>query len=137
MKQICKYFKDTFSWKSDSKTPAEFTIIKNRVRLSLITDRLLRVEIDKKGNYTDEPTQSIICRNFAKPEYKIVPDGDVLIIITPKTIFKYDTKKEEMSKFEKLMDKLGDISEEELDKLLNEKLTEADSGDNIIMFSAI
>ncbi|MBO5936886.1 MAG: DUF5110 domain-containing protein, partial [Clostridia bacterium] len=96
MKPICKYFKDTFSWNSDSKTPAEFTIIKNRVRLSVITDRLLRVEIDKKGNYTDEPTQSIICRNFAKPEYKVVSDGDVLIIITTKTIFKYDTKNEKM-----------------------------------------
>ena len=96
MKTVCKYFKDTFSWNTDSKTPSEFTVIRNNVRLSLITDRLLRVEIDKKGNYTDEPTQSIICRNFTKPQFKIVEDGDILIIITTKTIFKYDTKNEKM-----------------------------------------
>ena len=96
MKPTCKYFKETFGWKSDSKTPDEYIITRGRVRFSIITDRLLRVEIDKKGNYTDEPTQSIICRNFAKPEYKVVSDGDVLIIITTKTIFKYDTKNEKM-----------------------------------------
>ena len=96
MKTVCKYFKDTFAWNTDSKTPEEFTIIKNKVRLSIITDRLLRVEIDKKGAYTDEPTQSIICRNFANPQFKVVEDGDTLIIITTKTIFKYDTKNQKM-----------------------------------------
>ena len=96
MKTVCKYFKDTFAWNTDSKTPEEFTIIRNKVRLSIITDRLLRVEIDKKGAYTDEPTQSIICRNFATPQFKVVEDGDILIIITTKTIFKYDTKNQKM-----------------------------------------
>lgn len=96
MKTVCKYFKDTFAWNTDSKTPDEFIIIRNKVRLSIITDRLLRVEIDKKGNFTDEPTQSIICRNFATPQFKIVEDGDTLIIITTKTIFKYDTKNQKM-----------------------------------------
>ena len=96
MKTVCKYFKDTFSWNTDSKTPEEFIITKNKVRLSIITDRLLRVEIDKKCQFTDEPTQSIICRNFAKPQFKVVEDGDTLIIITTKTIFKYDTKNQKM-----------------------------------------
>ena len=97
MKQTCKYFKETFGWKSDSKTPDEYIITRGRVRFSVITDRLLRVEVDKKGNFTDAPTQSIICRNFAKPEYKIVEDGNTIIIITKKTIFKYDLKKEAMT----------------------------------------
>ncbi len=97
MSEPCKYFKDTFSWKSESKTDDRFIITKNRVRLSLLSDRLLRVEIDKKGQFTDAPTQCVICRNFAKPEYKVVEDGDVLIIITTKTIFRYDTKKEIMT----------------------------------------
>ena len=96
MKTVCKYFKDTFSWNTDSKTPEEFTLIRKNVRFSLITDRLLRVEVDKKGAFTDEPTQSVICRNFAKPEFKIVEDGDTVIIITTKTIFKYDVKAQKM-----------------------------------------
>ena len=97
MKPICKYFKDTFGWKSDSKTPDEYIITKGRVRFSIITDRLLRVEVDKNGAFTDEPTQSVICRNFATPQYKIVEDGNTIIIITTKTIFKYDLKKEVMT----------------------------------------
>ena len=96
MKTICKYFKETFAWNTDSKTPDEYIIIRNNVRFSLITDRLLRVEVDKKACFTDEPTQSIICRNFAKPEFKIVEDGNIIIFITTKTIFKYDLKKQEM-----------------------------------------
>ncbi len=97
MKEPCKYFRETFAFKSESKTDDNFIIIKNRVRFSLITDRLLRVEVDKKGQFTDEPTQCVICRNFAKPEYKVIEDGDSLIIITTKTIFRYDTKKEVMT----------------------------------------
>ena len=92
-----KYFKETFSWKSDSKTKEEFIIRKNNVRLSLLTDRLLRVEVNRKCHFTDEPTQSVINRNFSAPQFKVVEDGDTVIIITTKTIFKYDTKKEKMT----------------------------------------
>ncbi len=97
MKEPCKYFKETFAFKSDSKTDERYIVKKNRVRLSVLTDRLLRVEVDKKGEFTDAPTQCVICRNFAKPQYKVVEDGDILIIITTKTIFRYDTKKEIMT----------------------------------------
>ena len=90
------YFRQTFSWKSDSKTRDEFIIRKNNVRLSLLTDRLLRVEVDKKGRFTDEPTQAVINRNFASPEFKVVEDGNIVIIITKKAIFRYDTKAEKM-----------------------------------------
>ncbi len=97
MKEPCKYFKDTFSWKSESKTDESFIIRKNKVRISVLTDRLVRIEVDRKGQFTDAPTQCVICRNFAKPEYKVIEDGDTLIIITTKTIFRYDTKKELMT----------------------------------------
>lgn len=96
LKQPCKYFTDTFSWKTDSKTDEKFTIIKNNVRLSVLTPQLIRVEADKKGLFTDEPTQVVINRNFCKPEFKVVEDGDVVIVITTKTIFKYDTKAKKM-----------------------------------------
>ncbi len=97
MKEPCKYFKETFAFKSESKTDESYTVKKNRVRLSVLTDRLLRVEVDKKGEFTDAPTQCVICRSFAKPQFKVVEDGDTLIVITTKTIFRYDTKKEIMA----------------------------------------
>ena len=62
----------------------------------MLTDRLLRVEVDKKGRFTDEPTQAVINRNFASPEFKVVEDGNIVIIITKKAIFRYDTKAEKM-----------------------------------------
>ncbi len=97
MSRTTEYFLKTFSWRSDSKTDDKFVYIKNNVRFSVLTSRLLRVEYDKKGLFTDEPTQSIICRNFDKPEFKVVEDGDKVIIITTKTIFKYDTVSKKMT----------------------------------------
>ncbi len=97
MKEPCKYFKETFAFKSESKTDESYTVKKNRVRLSVLTDRLLRVEVDKKGEFTDAPTQCVICRSFATPQFKVVEDGDTLIVITTKTIFRYDTRKEIMA----------------------------------------
>ncbi len=96
MSETTLYFKNTFCWKSDSKTMDEYVIRKNNVRLSVLTDRLLRVEVDKNCHFTDEPTQSVINRNFACPQFKVIEDGNIVIIITTKTIFKYDTKKEKM-----------------------------------------
>ncbi len=91
MSNTTEYFLKTFAWKSDSKTDERFVFVKNNVRFSLLTSRLLRVEYNRKGLFTDEPTQSVINRNFDKPAFNIVEDGDRVIIITTKTIFKYDT----------------------------------------------
>lgn len=96
MKQPSEYFVNTFGWKSDSKTDDQYIILKNDVRLSLITERLLRVEIDRERRFTDEPTQSVINRNFCSPKIKVVEDNDIVIIMTTKTIFRYDTKNEKM-----------------------------------------
>ncbi|MDD6146897.1 MAG: glycoside hydrolase family 31 protein [Oscillospiraceae bacterium] len=96
MNEPCKYFRETFHHESKSKTDEKFTVIKNNVRLSLLTSRLLRVEIDRKGHFTDEPTQSVFCRCFDEPEFKVIEDGDTVILITAKTVFKYDTKKKKM-----------------------------------------
>lgn len=96
MAKPSEYFVKTFSWQSESKTDSNFIVIRNDVRFSLITERLLRVEIDKTGHFTDEPTQTVVCRNFSAPEFRIVEDGNILIIITTKTIFKYDTKAHKM-----------------------------------------
>ena len=86
-----EYFFDTFKWNSDSKTADEYIIIKNNVRFSVLSDRLLRVEIDNEGIFTDAPTQTVINRNFSKPKIRVVEDDNVVIIMTTKTIYRYDT----------------------------------------------
>ncbi len=90
------YFYQTFKWKSDSKTDSKYIFIKNNVRFSVLTPRLLRVEYDKNGIFTDEPTQAIINRNFDKPEFKVIEDNNCVIIVTTRTMFKYDTAKHRM-----------------------------------------
>ena len=97
MSNTTEYFVKTFGWKSDSKTDERFVFIKNNVRFSLLTPRLLRVEYNKKGIFTDEPTQSVINRSFDKPAFNVVEDGSKVIIITTKTIFKYDTAVRKMT----------------------------------------
>ena len=96
MAKPSEYFLKTFSWKTESKTNGKYTFIRRDVRFSLLTDRLLRVEADKELKFTDEPTQTVVCRNFAEPNFKIVEDGDIVIIITTKTIFKYDLNQHKM-----------------------------------------
>ena len=91
-----KYFTDTFAWKCNSKTDENLVIIRNNVRLSLLTERLLRVEVDPQKNFIDAPTQTVVNRNFCKPQIKTLEDGDIIIIMTTKTIFRYDTKNEKM-----------------------------------------
>ena len=55
-----KYFTETFAWKCDSKTDESLVITKNNVRLSLLTERLLRVEADPKRYFNDAPTQTVV-----------------------------------------------------------------------------
>ena len=96
MAETTEYFRQTFSWSSDSKTSEEYVIIKNNVRFSILSDRLLRVEVDNNGIFTDEPTQTAINRNFSKPKIRTVEDGDIVIIMTTKTIYRYDTASHKM-----------------------------------------
>ncbi len=96
MSKTTEYFVKTFGWKSDSKTDERFVFVKNNVRFSLLTSRLLRVEYNRKGIFTDAPTQSVINRSFDKPAFNIVEDGDKVIVITTKSIFRYDTAQRKM-----------------------------------------
>ena len=96
MAETTEYFRQTFAWNSDSKTSEDYVIIKNNVRFSILSDRLLRVEIDNNGIFTDEPTQTVINRNFSRPKIRTLEDGDVVIIMTTKTIYRYDTAARKM-----------------------------------------
>ena len=51
----------------------------NKLRISLITSRLLRVET---GAFTDLATQTVINRDFEKAEYNLEQKGDILSVIT-------------------------------------------------------
>jgi len=48
-----------------AKAFEEAVITVGRVRISVLSDRIIRVE---KGSFTDKRTQTVFCRNFAKPD---------------------------------------------------------------------
>lgn len=61
----------------------ENTIIVGDVRISVLSDRTLRIE---KGSFTDKRTQFAFCRNYANPQFKHTKNGDEVSIET-KTCF--------------------------------------------------
>lgn len=96
MNSPSKKFKKIYSIKAEPKTDINFTFIKKDFRFSVLTPRLLRVEKAKNKAFTDEPTQAVLFRNFAKPIYKVTEKENLVIISTTDTVFTFDIKEEKM-----------------------------------------
>ena len=62
------YF-DAFRVKTEPVTDEAFTVINGSTRLSVITDRLVRVENSRNGAFCDGATQSVWFRNFSAPSF--------------------------------------------------------------------
>lgn len=68
----------------------ENSIIIGDVRISVITDRILRIE---KGSLTDNRTQFAMCRNFANPQFTHTKHGNKVAIETQTCNFSIGLKK--------------------------------------------
>ena len=90
------FFKEYLSFERKSATDPSCVIVRGKVRFSVLSDRLLRVEVDKNSKFTDEPTQCVWYRDFDRPEFKIVQNDYNIKIITQKTAFEYDIKAQKM-----------------------------------------
>ncbi len=62
-------------------------------RISVLTERLIRFEYSKNGNFLDEPTHFAINRNFPKPNYEVKDTDKVLYIKTRYFILTYSKEK--------------------------------------------
>lgn len=69
-------------------------------RLSVLTDTLLRVEVQKDGIFTDEATQYVWNRNFDAVDFDVKNDGKLCKIVTEKTTFVFDVKKKKVVRIE-------------------------------------
>ena len=54
----------------------------NKYRFTLLTERLIRLEYNEFGNFSDEPTLLVLNRNFPKVECKVKQDKNYLEITT-------------------------------------------------------
>ncbi len=60
------------------------------IRFSILTPYLVRIETDKNEIFCDEPTQTVINRNFCKCDFSYETIGDYIIISTKETKFIYN-----------------------------------------------
>ncbi len=77
-------------------TCTENVYIHNSLRFSVITPRLLRIEKDASGKFCDEPTQSVINRNFNECFCKFEINENSIIIRTENTIFTFSISSEKL-----------------------------------------
>ena len=54
----------------------------NKYRISVLTERLIRLEYSETGSFIDEPTELVWHRNFEKPEFEADEHGNTLVITT-------------------------------------------------------
>ena len=80
-----------FGLKTEPINPSQ-TYVKNGVRLSVITPRILRVERSVDGVFEDRPTQMVFERNFANPQFSAIENGNKVTILTKQKEFSVDLK---------------------------------------------
>lgn len=62
-------------------------------RLTLLTEQLLRIEVNPNDCFEDGATQAIINRNLPKVDYETSLEGNILKISTDKTSFEFNIEK--------------------------------------------
>lgn len=62
-------------------------------RFTVLTGSLIRMEYQPEGHFTDEATQTVLCRDFPTPAFRVTEETDRLEIITEKLHLYYDKKR--------------------------------------------
>ena len=89
-------FHDRFKIKASPVARDSHVVVRKNVRFTVITPCLLRVEVQSKGRFCDEPTQSVWFRDFDKPEFRVNESRDTIEIKTTKANFLYNYKTKKM-----------------------------------------
>lgn len=71
---------------------ADSMVCGEHYRITVLTNRLLRLEYQKDGAFVDEPTQRILNRQFEVPQYSVKETMESLEIITDELHLYYDKK---------------------------------------------
>ena len=64
----------------------------DKYRFTVLTDCLIRMEYQEEGRFVDEPTQTVICRDFPLVDFRVMDREDSLEIVTDKLHLYYDKK---------------------------------------------
>lgn len=89
-------FFDRFKINCSPVAHKSHTLVRDGVRLTVLTPCLLRVETQSRGKFCDEPTQSVWFRDFQRPEFKVNESSGTIEIKTTKANFLYNLKTKKM-----------------------------------------
>lgn len=67
----------------------ECVFVENDLRVSVLSSRILRLE---KGAFTDLPSQTVVCRNFDKPQFSIRNTANKMLVVTRSCVFEIEKK---------------------------------------------
>lgn len=73
-------------------TPKGCTFVKDGVRVSVLSERMIRIERAADGVFTDAPTQTVIDRSFAKPDFDVSETNGKIVVVTKSRKFYIDKK---------------------------------------------
>lgn len=74
------------------KTAEECVYLTGDLRFSVLSERILRVEKRTESGFVDLPSQSVICRNFAKPRFNATETENKVRIETASAVFVTDKR---------------------------------------------
>lgn len=63
-----------------------------KYRFTVLTDSLIRIEYQEEGRFVEEPTQTVLCRDFPAVSYRVIDQPGSLEIVTEKLHLYYDKK---------------------------------------------
>ena len=90
MNTIGGYFVENIN---DGKCRKDNIILGKKYRISILTDRLVRLEYNKNGKFEDRPTQRVIFRNFPKTNFSATQSETLIQIVA--SYFTVDYVKEQ------------------------------------------
>lgn len=71
---------ERFKWETRGKANDENIVKGDKYRFTVLTERLIRMEYDKDGEFVDLASQTVFYRDFPKTEYSVIKkDGTVKI----------------------------------------------------------
>ena len=86
-------FRNLFTISCAPKTDPRCVVLRGKLRFSVLTSRLVRLEAAKGGVFCDSPTQKVWFRDFARPRFSIEESGNELTIRTADCIFRFNLVK--------------------------------------------
>jgi alpha-glucosidase (family GH31 glycosyl hydrolase) len=90
MNSIGSYFVNNMK---NAITNKENIIQGKKYRISILTDRLVRLEYSPNGKFEDRPTNRVLYRNFEKVKYSVTKSETLMQIITSYFTINYDMEK--------------------------------------------